>query len=124
MEPGPENDRVEFSPWFGWLFRSQVRALAVHEHGLVVERARGTDVVAWSDVDQVMAGERGLRSSSTGETSEGTHYFIVVVRGEMIEMPSRVARLAGQRIAAQIAERAQLQWMVLPNGMRVAHRPR
>lgn len=111
------------SPLFGWLFRSQVRALAVHEHGLVVERGNATDVVPWSEVGQVMAGERVLRSKATGETSEGIHYFLVVVRGEVIEMPSRIARRAGQRIAARIAEQAQLQWMELPNGMRVARRP-
>ncbi|MCB9679823.1 MAG: hypothetical protein H6737_32250 [Alphaproteobacteria bacterium] len=122
MEPGPEIDRVEFSPWFGWLFRAQVRALTVHEHGLVMVRGTGTEFVPWSDVGQVMAGERGLRSRSTGEASDVFHYFILVVRGEVIEMPSQIARQAGQRIAMHIAERAQLQWMDLPNGMRSARR--
>jgi len=113
MQPGQQIDRAELSPFLGWLFKSKVRALAVHQHGLVVVTGAGTTFVPWANVQSVLAGT-AHRTSSTSSSVPGQAFFEVAYDGgNRVKMPAAAARLSGQRIADLIVKHANLEWLAL-----------
>jgi hypothetical protein len=110
LDPGPEIDRVQWSPFLGWLRRSSVRALVVHERGLRVERGNGTTFAPWSEVRSVIAGTADMVLKATGEVRQSLATFELDLGGERIKMPRALALAAGQRIADAIVARAGLEW--------------
>ena len=111
-EPGAQIDRVELKPLFGWLLRSRVRVLALHEHGLVIERGNATTFASWNAVQFLVSGiwDRVSQETGTVEASVSSFHF-TLVNGETIKLPAALALAHGARLAAVIVEKAGLEWV-------------
>ncbi len=112
-------ERVALSPLFGWLFKSRVRAIVVHEHGLVVQRGSGGTFVEWTRIERILSGglEPPTKSGTDLEVEDLTEieratddfYELEIVGGDRIRLDGGGAR----RIAHTIADRAGLEWFEL-----------
>ena len=111
MDAGERIHRVELSPRLRWLFKSKPRALAVHEHGLVVETGAGTALVPWTEVRSVIGGVVDV-TSTAGARGGGahTHYVIAYLGGGELTLRAGSARPDYRRLVELIVEKANLEW--------------
>ena len=111
MDPGQLLERLELSPPLAWLFRSQLRSLTVHEHGLVVERGTGTRFIPWAKIRSVTAGQAETVANASGTTMSVRGFFKLEWEdGPPVQLPASAARVSGQRLAQLVVERANLEW--------------
>ena len=116
MEPGQQIERVKFSTFMGWVFRSKVRSLAVHENGLVLERGTGLTFIQWNEIQSIIVGAAELVSKTVGEGGTPTHshsFFELQYAGsQRVKLSaSAAAALSRTSVTDRVVDKANLEWV-------------
>jgi hypothetical protein len=118
-QPSVPVERSTLSPFWGWLFTSKPQAITIRDEGLVVERGTGTTLIAWDEIESLIADTYETMMKESGRiVAKGSVFELRYGGGHWIRLGARDAAAHGPSLAAAIVKRAHLEWVDVALGTR------